>query len=848
MFEKSNIETVIQEKLFQRIRAMNREGVEFDPLAPASDGVQDQAVQAWLSKACWARVISAVTYTPPLPEGTEGPPLPPNSSSNTENSAGKLMRMSSAFNGDGNGGYSPINKPITSQDSLFTSDSKALFRPHSGITGINTSFMSQTVQSVDISWKLWDIRQFENYENAFLKHGRIVTVEFGWSTPQTVSDRLDVANVSGMKEIYKKQQEHILNMGGDYYVTTGKIINFDFSVGQNGEYICNTKLSAMGNDMFAGQISDDESSAPIKIRTDSEDMDRAMKISQNTFANYIKSLDKHLEKAKDEEGVYCHEESGKAWCTWGYFEDKILNTYFAFSSDWSKDIPTLGDHDNSCLLMYIRSKHFPNNSVQINELNNTCRYHSDISTKSLDIYLPGSIEELPTSDSEVFTNQDEKVQGNYKTLREQMKGLKDKFINNKFHDENIDAGIIRNFVFSADFYKSIWGGGISTVQSGMNSHWNTVTAQYGGFWNFQAQSDVTDTSRVGIFDDYSPPAKSISVINPFKNPEEKTDFNNIVKDKCFVFSVYGRHSIITNFNISVNMSPEMATMATYHTNKTSTGQSLPGPDEVAINAMAAFQFNKPPDAADSYPGAVSSEDMILKELTFPFMEGKFVDRDGPDDPYVLKDVSKDGLDFMADPTSAGKNKDAISKEIDQLNESEELQEKLDEAGKDKNYWYKKGGETDKTKLIYDQEGNMLDIYSRTMVGLINQNLIDPKTKKSTVDPMIPINVSFTIPGIGGIKPFDMFHIDYLPEEHRQRCMFQVTKLSHKLSTSGWTTDIESVMRIDGEETAKNSPFTDTDIVSPDEEKGWLKQVNKLEEEEKPPKEKNTEKTISNRWK
>ena len=31
MFEKNNIETVIQEKLFQRIRAMNREGVEFDP-------------------------------------------------------------------------------------------------------------------------------------------------------------------------------------------------------------------------------------------------------------------------------------------------------------------------------------------------------------------------------------------------------------------------------------------------------------------------------------------------------------------------------------------------------------------------------------------------------------------------------------------------------------------------------------------------------------------------------------------------------------------------------------------------------------------------------------------------
>ena len=118
MFEKSNIETVIQEKLFQRIRAMNREGVEFDPLAPASDGVQDQAVQAWLAKSCWARVISAVVYTPDSLDGEmAGPPAP--------NSKAKLMRMSSAFNSDGNGGYSPINKPLASQQSLFTSDASA---------------------------------------------------------------------------------------------------------------------------------------------------------------------------------------------------------------------------------------------------------------------------------------------------------------------------------------------------------------------------------------------------------------------------------------------------------------------------------------------------------------------------------------------------------------------------------------------------------------------------------------------------------------------------------------------------------------------------------------------------
>ena len=826
MFEKNNIETKIQEKLFQRIRAMNREGVEFDPLAPASDGVQDQAVQAWLAKSCWARVISAVVYTPDSLDGEmAGPPAP--------NSKAKLMRMSSAFNTEGEGGYSPINKPITSQQSLFTSDSSATFRPHSGITSINTSFMSQTVQSVDISWKLWDIKQFETYQNAFLTHGRIITVEFGWSTPQVATDKLDVSTVDGMRAIYKKQQEHILNMGGDYFVTTGKIVSFDFTVGQNGEYICSTKLSSMGNDVFAGQISDNENDAPIKIRTDSEDMERAIKISQNTFTNYIKSLELHLAEAKDEEGVYCDENTGRTWCTWGYFEDKVLNTYFAFSSDWAKDIPTLGDHDNSSLLMYIRSKHFPNNSVQVNELENVCRYHSEITTKSLDIYLPGSVIDLPSSDQPVLKNQSDKARVNYANLRRIMKGLKNKFANNKFHDETLNKGIIRNFVFSDDFLKGIWGSGISTVQSGLDSHWNSVTSQYGGFWNFKARSDVWDTSRVGVFEKYTEGPTDINVINPFKDPTQKTDFSNIVKDKCFVFSVYGRHSLITNFNVSVIMSSDMATMVTYHTNNSS-GQSLPGPDEVAIKAMAAFQFQKPPNAADSYPGAQSSDDLVLKDMTFPFMVNKYIDRNGPDDPYVIKDLTGIGQSFMADPTATLENKTTIIKEIDQIDESEQRQEELDKDAKDKNYWYKKDGEVMDDKLIYDQNGKMLDIYSRTMIGIINQNLIDPKTNTATADPNIPFNVSFTIPGIAGIKPFDMFHIDYLPEWHRKNCMFQITKISHKLELSGWTTDIESQMRVDGKEVeTEKYKNPDMDILDNEKQAKWLKQVNTIENEDKP---------------
>ena len=33
-----------------------------------------------------------------------------------------------------------------------------------------------------------------------------------------------------------------------------------------------------------------------------------------------------------------------------------------------------------------------------------------------------------------------------------------------------------------------------------------------------------------------------------------------------------------------------------------------------------------------------------------------------------------------------------------------------------------------------------------------------------VDPVTPIEVSFTMPGIGGIRMYDIFAVDYLPDK------------------------------------------------------------------------------------
>ena len=81
-----------------------------------------------------------------------------------------------------------------------------MFRPHNGITGISTSQTDKPIQKVTINWKLHDIRQFELYQN-LLKHGRIVTVEFGWSNPTITNTKPDFSIKGNMNEVYNMNQE-----------------------------------------------------------------------------------------------------------------------------------------------------------------------------------------------------------------------------------------------------------------------------------------------------------------------------------------------------------------------------------------------------------------------------------------------------------------------------------------------------------------------------------------------------------------------------------------------------------------------------------------------------------------
>ena len=128
---------------------------------------------------------------------------------------------------------------------------------------------------------------------------------------------------------------------------------------------------------------------------------------------------------------------------------------------------------------------------------------------------------------------------------------------------------------------------------------------------------------------------------------------------------------------------------------------------------------------------------------------------------------------------------------------------------------------------------MLDIYSKTMLGKINNRLVDPKTGKATVHPIVPIGVSFNIPGIAGLKMFDLFTLDYLPKAYRERCMFQIMKTSHAISPAGWSTNVEAVMRIDMTKVSEDLVEKGIEVTTEVDNEGWLELANKADEDKVP---------------
>ncbi len=493
--------------------------------------------------------------------------------------------------------------------------------------------------------------------------------------------------------------------------------------------------------------------------------------------------------------------------SWGWFEDIILNSFFELKS---------GD----LVIQQVRS-------VDESGMQNLCKSNKYLYSLGLDsVILPGKTHELLMNPFGNFEESDmEKIFASYEpeTLRKlEVTRTIFQMIDGKFNNfdtkttivnpdadifetdeegfdtftdeftenpENFqsDSGIIRNMVFPIEMYQKHFESTTSLRQA-MQSFWSDVTGMYGGYWRFSlGQEQTSDSGKIGVGE-----LGLVDTLNPDELKNE-TKFSEIKSTKqkqldkikkCFKFSLSSQDSIIKDFDISLDISAEAATLARYGSFKSQgTNKKKPSTlSDVSIDAWNILQERGKPELLESQKGTLE----LYKK--FKELQGSVGEE--------IKYPSDDGVgksyqgDYGSNRKARTLGEDGIEwNEVDLI--KEDLKQQIEKIEEDTIQHYKGVG-------IYNGSANMSSYFKQTMLYLLKTAKL--KGVKSSIKGQVPIpvSISMTLDGIGGLKVGDIFKIDYLPKPYREFTYFVIKKVDQKISTSGWSTDIEAYMQFNGE--------------------------------------------------
>ena len=475
------------------------------------------------------------------------------------------------------------------------------------------------------------------------------------------------------------------------------------------------------------------------------------------------------------------------YMSWGFFEDIILGSFFELKADMSDD-------SDGNYIQRIRS-------VDKNKQPNKCIKSNFLYSLGLDkVMLPGKTHPLLKDPLKKLTEEEQGlVRGIYSP--KQLRSLEViRTIYNLFDEKYRDwtkskykfdplkrnppvkttHGQIRDMVFPIELYKKHFENATSLRQS-LTNFWADVSGMYGGYWRFVVGQSQDDSVSIGISDmRLSPP-----------NPDEPTQKSELEAKrdaelaklkKCYVFELYSEDSIVKSFDLSLDLSSEMAVLARYGKYKPAgTTSDIKSLSDVSIEAWNLLSESKTVKQTEEnkakledYKKLKELQPELIKNLSYPTDNGKsraYVNSDNYKDK-AIRERNINGFDFNTIP------------EI-----NEDTTQELEKINNDYSSLYKGIG-------IYDKNGNMSSYFKQTMLYLLNTAKIKGSGSLITTHPiLIPVSITMTLDGIGGLKVGDIFKVDYLPQQYRKHTYFVVQKVEHSITSAGWTTEVGAYMQM-----------------------------------------------------
>ena len=749
------------------------------------------------------------------------------------------------------------NRHITFNKNPFTKDKKFIWRGEAGITGVQVSQKSFFVKQLTINWSCPDPNDFEEIiKPAFLKHGRFMVLEFGWGI-SSKGETFPEITTGNMSDYMTNLRERNAKTVESYQAECGIVTSYGYDVDDQGGYSGTITITSRGDNVLGTTIQNTDKDETVtrftpisseKVKTKAENITSTFKEVVESLTEYVNTytggkvkigagseseLNATIFYTKFKNGAQTIASDNKenfrgTYVSWGWFEDHILNSFFKievstrvgkqpfqeFRSIHGATVEEMSgvdvEFDDSTLDEFV---------IFGDDVSNRCNNVVGLYSLGLNsVILPGQntpalVKELLRQETikqrgaaartksgffGLFKDDDTKANDKIVDELETQEKTLNKVLNSfKIIDDNFKPfgkpeqmyGNIRNVVFNTEYLKSHFEG-INTIQEGISSLWSDVSAKYGGFFKFGLHQDENNNGRIAVVDfnyqnDLEKRTELISdreTLNFQKYIEGRASIHG---EKMWQFGLFSKDSIIKDFSLSLQLTKEAATLAMYGTGvdgRFINQSSLP---DLGIERFAALSNSEiykkihPSGSTTLAQERNRTNEIVINDFTAPV--------DGVDDTLGLtndEEYNKNGLveSLLTEGGLDFKVIEAVSTRIEST------------KSKQKTYHFIKDANLN---IGYDENGEMGEDTKRKMLSRINYSNIDGEMSNFQLNKtIIPIELTMTIDGVGGLRPGNLFRVDYLPKIYRDYTYFQIFTIGHTINTSGWSTSIGAKMKLD----------------------------------------------------
>ena len=701
-------------------------------------------------------------------------------------------------------------------------------KPPAGITSIETktSGFAGAIKHTTVNFMVHNFEDFQNiYSRFFLKPGATVVVDFGWDTAQAYNpDSLVGEDIK--TEIFGTGKI-VDSRAGDLEVVVGKVSDFTSTVDEAGSFICSMTIVSDNAGLLDYEISDenklraqmvDNLSTIIinKVGTklnssflrDDWTSDSKLIEESNAYANtwahklfsggkttnittealkvglYWQSMGTQKTVIKerfliDETAETAMSNDNNLFVSWAFFEEELLNSHLGFMFNKS----TFGGHFNSIdsFVSYDTNLISRQNIPSATSRNKTgFRFLYPLSWGHGETY-----DTIHHKDKVEFRDRpDADTLGKEMIQEDHTLGLDDL-------DKKAKRIPLRELFININVIQSAFENN-SNVSEAIAEILDVLNEDSQNIFNLKLISGTRDNSTMTIVD--------TNFYHSSYNEVNLGKFENL-----FVFSPYSKGSIVKEMSLTYQTPNNALQTMIAIQNKSANIQLFPKTEMENTNqalrtiygmlghseyAKYGVRHHFAPDTLGKNNQEETVNEIEKRKVNYNLLE-----------PNVkLAESIVGNYKVIIDSSEKWRMSTEGQKFYKGLYDDHHVEDKPESEDK---------GDAGRTALPPDV------IYSDAIYAKDIEQYYEYRCKRyfthERLSPLVPIELSLTTYGVSGILPGDIFNIDYLPVQYRERTYFQVMNVEHSVDTTGWKTTFQTQMRVKSGPLEYTSAFKKSDI-------------------------------------